>query len=626
MRPFLLGFLLLVSPALFAWTTNGPHGGPAHEVERSRSQPNVIYLASAGGVFHSDDNGVTWSDRGLTNIRIVEVDPVDPDVVFAASYGGVVSKSTDGGRTWRTVLQAMTTNVEIDPVDRNLVYAVGHCAPFFKTAQPEFHELAGAYRSTDGGETWTAANAGLEGFAICVQEMSVDPLVSGRIFVTATYGEGGQAISTNAAQTWTRSTAPLATHAIVVDPRTNIRYGFTGDFRATFYSSADGLQWTRTAGTGITGNSTSLTVDPATGRLFLGTSEGIFRSGDGGNTWARIANSPLQVLSLLFDPATSTLLVGTMSGLQRANWITGEFSRLDVPDHAVSAENLAVDPTDPATLYTSTFEWMTSSSDIRGRIFRSTNSGASWETIYEGAVRNRITVDARGDLYAGASTFETPVYRLPKGSSVWEETGWIISDSRRLVAHPVKAGEIWSLEVSRLRRMSPAGVTIRDAALPFDMAFAPNGGVAYIAGEGGFAITTDDGQTVRTLDETRSRIVAIAPSRPTTVYRVRVRLAPPVANVVERSDNAGATWTEVAPFFEEVTDLGVEADNPSGLWIATARGRVLRPAEGGTFRDETDNLPPVRIHRLELSGGTVHLGTSAGVWSKRVQARRRAVQ
>ncbi|HEX9984505.1 MAG TPA: hypothetical protein VGF69_14690 [Thermoanaerobaculia bacterium] len=625
MRLLIPALLLLVSTSLFGWTTSGPHGGPANELEQSKSSPNVIYLASAGGVFRSDDRGVTWSDRGLTAIDVIAVDPVDPDIVFAASKGRSVSKSTDGGRTWRPVLHAMTTNIHIDPADRNVIYVGAHCEAFFKGVRPEFHERAGAYRSTDGGETWTPANEGLTGFALCIQELAVDPLASGTVF--ATYLEQGQAITTNRAETWTRASSPVATNVIVADPRTNIRYGFTGSFGAGFYASADGLQWTRTAAEGVTGLYEALTIDPTTGRLFLGTTEGIFRSGDGGNVWVRIANSPVQIRSLLFDASTSTLLAGTTNGIFRGNWATGEFTRVAMADHATNTENLAVDPTDPSTLYTASFDLFVNAVDVRGRVFRSTDGGASWETIHDGAVRNRIAVDARGDLYAAASGYGAAVFRLRKGSTVWEDTGWLIFDSSGLIAHPTKPGELWSLDINRVRFLTSAGFRVIDLTRPKDLSFARNGVVAYIASDEGFGITTDDGQTIRLLDIARTKVVAAAPSLPSTVYRVRIS-DPPVMNVVERSDDAAGTWSAVASFFDDVTDLAVDEAQPTTVWLSTGTGKVLRSTDGGaTWRDETDDLPEaLRIHRLELVGNMVHIATSAGVWSKKVNGRRRAVR
>jgi photosystem II stability/assembly factor-like uncharacterized protein len=626
MRPLLPALLLLVSTSLFGWTTSGPHGGPANELERSKSRPNVVYLASAGGVFRSDDNGATWSDRELTAIDVIAVDPVDPDIVFAAKRGGDVSKTTDGGRTWRTVLHAMTTNIHIDPVDRNLVYVGAHCDVFFKAVRSEYHELAGAYRSTDGGETWNAVNNGLTGFALCVEEIALDPLAGGTMFVSATFSEGGQSVTTNGAQTWTRTAGPVATHVIVADPRTNIRYGFTGRFGGRFYASADGLQWTRTAAAGVTGIYEALTIDPATGRLFLGTSDGIFRSGDGGNVWVRIANSPAQIRTLLFDPATSTLFGGSTRGLFRGNWVTGEFTSVRVPDHAANVEHLAVDPTEPSTLYTASFDLFGNVFDIRGRVFRSTDDGKTWETIRDGVVLNRIAVDARGDLYAAASDYYATVFRLRKGSDVWDDTGWRIFDSRRLIAHPVKPGELWSLDVNRIRFLTAQGFRVIDITRPNDLSFAPNGVVAYIAADEGFGITTDDGQTIRLLDTARTTVVAAAPSLPSTVYRVRIS-DPPVMNVVERSNDVAATWRPVAELFDDVTDLAVDEDQPSTVWLSTGTGKVLRSGDGGvTWSDESDDLPALRIHQLELAGDVVHLATSAGVWSKKVNGRRRAVR
>jgi len=42
--------------------TNGPFGGLIHTIEIDPNQPNVIYAGGAGGIFKSYDSGVTWSN------------------------------------------------------------------------------------------------------------------------------------------------------------------------------------------------------------------------------------------------------------------------------------------------------------------------------------------------------------------------------------------------------------------------------------------------------------------------------------------------------------------------------------------------------------------------------------
>src|SRR5206468_5723830 len=76
--------------------------------------------AAGGGVWQSDDAGVTWRTRwnkqDSLNIGALAIDPANPDVIYCGtgeanlssdSYGGVgIYKTTDGGNTWKLLAVA----------------------------------------------------------------------------------------------------------------------------------------------------------------------------------------------------------------------------------------------------------------------------------------------------------------------------------------------------------------------------------------------------------------------------------------------------------------------------------------------------------------------------------------
>ena len=120
---------------------------------------------TGGGVWESDDNGVTW--RNISDgyfggsIGAVAVAGSDPNVIYVGegsmdirgntSAGRGAWKSMDGGRTWTSIGlpdAGQIGRIEVHPRDHDLVYvaALGH--PFGKN--PE----RGIFRSRDGGETW----------------------------------------------------------------------------------------------------------------------------------------------------------------------------------------------------------------------------------------------------------------------------------------------------------------------------------------------------------------------------------------------------------------------------------------------------------------------------------------
>src|ERR1035441_7063870 len=93
------------------------------------------------GVYKSIDAGKTWKNVGLKNsehIAKILVDPRDSNVVYVASQGPLFSpggdrglyKTTDGGQTWKPILQITEntgiTDLEMDPRNPDVMYAAAY--------------------------------------------------------------------------------------------------------------------------------------------------------------------------------------------------------------------------------------------------------------------------------------------------------------------------------------------------------------------------------------------------------------------------------------------------------------------------------------------------------------------
>jgi photosystem II stability/assembly factor-like uncharacterized protein len=134
---------------------------------------NVI---TGKGVYRSTDGGATWRFLGLRDIGntgAIEIDPRDPDVAYVAAIGQVFGPSPDrglyrtrdGGESWEQVLfisdSTGVVDVEIDPTNPDVLYASswrGERKPW--TIISGSHE-GGVYKSTDAGDTWTELGGGL---------------------------------------------------------------------------------------------------------------------------------------------------------------------------------------------------------------------------------------------------------------------------------------------------------------------------------------------------------------------------------------------------------------------------------------------------------------------------------
>jgi photosystem II stability/assembly factor-like uncharacterized protein len=172
------------------------------------SSPQTIYAGTDGGIYKSTDGGAHWAALSgastLPTVRSLAIDPANVQTLFAGTDDGIF-RSTDGGAHWTDVtgsnsfLQTQIHQIAIDPAAHTHVYLATHNGVWKGTdggagswteidfdipstsGQPDSPAIViepgskidvavvgtqigpgnGVYRSTDGGTTWTALDAGL---------------------------------------------------------------------------------------------------------------------------------------------------------------------------------------------------------------------------------------------------------------------------------------------------------------------------------------------------------------------------------------------------------------------------------------------------------------------------------
>ena len=131
----------------------------------SHIDPNVFYVGTGGGLFQSNNRGVTWSPckTDFSEEKILEIvfDPIDSKIVFLSTATNGVFKSIDGGLNWskaNTGLPSLNvTKLAVNPSNNSIIYA-----------NPDGY---GIYKSSNGGYTWTAVGRGRD-----VRNFVIDPV------------------------------------------------------------------------------------------------------------------------------------------------------------------------------------------------------------------------------------------------------------------------------------------------------------------------------------------------------------------------------------------------------------------------------------------------------------------
>jgi len=135
-------------------------------IEVDPRNPDRIYAGSAsGGLWRSDNLATTWTpifdDQHSASIGAVAIDPLNSDVIWVASgeanprnsqsVGTGIYKSIDGGRSWTRLGLEKSEHLHrvlIHPHNTNTVYV---CAtgPTWSDG-----EQRGVYKTADGGQSW----------------------------------------------------------------------------------------------------------------------------------------------------------------------------------------------------------------------------------------------------------------------------------------------------------------------------------------------------------------------------------------------------------------------------------------------------------------------------------------
>lgn len=280
-----------------------------------------------GGHFYfagAQDNGTTrgadsggpnrWSRVFSGDGGYTAIDPKDARNVYTATTRLSFVRSSDGGLSFRRATNGITepaTNFffiapyRMDPSDSNRLWTGGR----------------GVWRSSDGGQNWTAASGLLSEASITA--VAIAPTDPNRVLVGTRAGgifRNLQSLETNGESQWASSTPRIGSVAwIEFDPvNADVVYAVYSSFNAgaadrhVYRSTDSGATWGPIDGEGDSAIPDvpvhSIAVHPVQrDLLYAGTDMGVFVSVDGGASWAQedsgFPNTVVETLHL--EPAGS---------------------------------------------------------------------------------------------------------------------------------------------------------------------------------------------------------------------------------------------------------------------------------------------------------------------------------
>src|ERR1700752_1042099 len=191
--------------------------------------------------------------------------------------------------------------------------------------------------------------------------------------------------TTDAAANWNNQNSGLVgdVRAMAIAPN-NPNTIYVGSTDGVYRSIDGGTTWTKMTGTGLTNFSfiTALAVSPTNASLiYTGNFFGLFRSIDGGNNFTQVTTSSQfssAVLAIMFDPSTpSTIYVGQNNGVMKSpangtTWVPQNNFGVPGTPNVIS---LAINPAATQTIYAGT---------SNNGFFKSTNGGGVWTQMNTG--------------------------------------------------------------------------------------------------------------------------------------------------------------------------------------------------------------------------------------------------
>ena len=232
---------------------------------------------------------------------------------------------------------------------------------------------------------------------------------------------------------------------------------FVGTSGGIFHSGNNGNSWVSKSD-GLTGNVKAILN--SANYIFAGTDEGIFRSSDNGNTWLPV-NNGLTVVKITSLAKNSCGVL--FAGAYDFDTFNGGIYRSSNNGETWTAINNGISFPAILTLIVAPNNYIFAGLSISGGIYRSINNGDNWERVYSNINVQSFAINSSGNIFAayfggilrttnngnewtkitnGLTT--TFIYSLYINSNNEIFAGGSASQSNEVLFHSVNNGDTWT--------------------------------------------------------------------------------------------------------------------------------------------------------------------------------------
>lgn len=602
------------------WFPLGPFGGDARSLAADPSNTKRIYMGTdTGWIYRSDDGGNHWArtahiaKRDDLVIDEILVDPRNPQRLLVAAYckdkpDGGLFISEDGGKTWYE--QAQLSGQSVRSLGR---------AP----SSPDdlvAGTLRGVYRSQDGGKHWALISPEGSTELHEVESVAIDP-ADPNVIYAGTWHLPWK--TTDGGKHWVNIKEGIIddsdVFSIIVDPKdpqTVYASACSGIYKSVTGAEPNrsdlGKRFNKVQGIPSTARRTrKLGQDPVNRQtVFAGTTEGLYRTIDGGQHWDRMTSGEEIVNDVWIDPSDSNHVILATDRAGVLSSVDGgvSFSPTNVGfsnrQVVAYAQNLS-----GSALYIGLVN-----DKSEGGVFKSTDGGVSWLQD-SGGLGGRdvfsLAAAADGSMLAGTAH---GIYRLTDGSWGDATVGAPVMAS---AAAPADAAPVVHASRPVRSRPAPARKPAAPALKRIDAAvysLMPNDHLIFAGTSDGLMVGDAMGRgwhMVSSLTMPDARYVGV---------HQKMVLAASVKRMALSLDD-GATWDPV-PLPAELTMVSaVAVDEKGNLWAGGREGVFYSTDFGGSWKTlhnlfvtQVDSIYSDEVgHRVLVTAGNSPFAFSAAM-------------